>query len=134
MIKLNLQFFGGGSSRGRFPGTQGGRTLIIDDSQFGKKVRKHAVDYGLDPNILENRSLMRNKIEEIFYRPAEVRQGVWRGQGERLSNGTNAEGKVRFYIRDNDVVVTTTGNRFITILKDGLINNPRVQNAEVISP
>ena len=49
MIKLNLQFFGGGSSRGRFPGTQGGRDALPNHANAQIDINK-IVNYALNPN------------------------------------------------------------------------------------
>ena len=60
---------------------------------------------------------MRNVIDRILLAPDEIVEGSWRGQ-----NGT-----VRFFIKGNDVVVVN-GDKFVTILKDG-VNNARVKDA-----
>lgn len=91
--------------------------IIKTDKQFGKKVGKHAQDYGLDPSKTEDRNTMRNVIDRILLAPDEIVEGSWRGQ-----NGT-----VRFFIKGNDVVVVN-GDKFVTILKDG-VNNARVKDA-----
>ena len=94
-----------------------GKNIKISDSQFGKKVGKHAEDFGLNPSNPESRYLIRNRINEIFIHKTEIRQGLWRGQGKTLPNGANASGQVYFYIQDKDVVVTDLNGNFITIIK-----------------
>ena len=91
--------------------------IIKSDRQFGKKVGKHAQDYGLDPSDPEDRKRMEHIIDEIFRFPEEIRTGSWRGY----------DGEVDFNIKGEDVVVSQGGN-FITILKGG-ISNVRVKNA-----
>src|SRR5262249_52267905 len=39
--------------------------LKVDDEQFGKKVGKHASDFGLDPSKPEDRKAVREKIDDI---------------------------------------------------------------------
>jgi len=113
-----------------FKNTQGGRTnkIKISDEQFGKKVGKHAKDYGLDPGDPASRDFIKNKINDIYNNPAEIREGTFRGQGD-----ANSRGNVKFYIQGNDVVVTDMNDNFVTILKDG-INNPSVMSGTKIWP
>lgn len=95
-----------------------GNKIITEDKQFGKKVGKHAMDYGLDPGKETDRQKMREIINDILNSPDEIRIGEWRSQ----------PGKSEFYIKGNDVVVVNNG-RFVTILKNGAINNERIKNA-----
>ena len=92
--------------------------IIKTDKQFGKKIGKHASDYGLDPSKKEDRLKMLAIIDDICDTAEEVVAGEWRGQ----------EGPVKFYIKGDDVVVTTESDIFITILKGGA-TNARVKNA-----
>ena len=110
-----------------------GEKLKISDSQFGKKVGKHAEDFGLDPRNQASRDFVKNRVNEIFEKPTEIRKGFFRGQGEILPSGANASGVVKFYIQGADVVITDMNNNFITIMKDG-INNPSVIRATKIWP
>jgi RHS repeat-associated protein len=89
--------------------------LTIDDTQFGKKIGKHARDFGLDPSDPAARQDLRDMIDNIFYNPDEVREGLWNPKG---GGGTD----YRFYRRGQDVVVTDSKNNFVTILKDGVNN------------
>lgn len=105
--------------------TNGGKSVKLDlqffaskEKQFGKKVGKHAKDYGLDPSKAEDRDLMQRIINNIVSNAEEVRIGYWRGQDK----------DVLFYIRGEDVVITKQDNEFISILKGG-IDNARVKNA-----
>lgn len=97
------------------PGKSG---IIKTDKQFGKKIGKHAMDYGLDPGNHKDREKMRVIIDDICLNADEVAKGEWRGQSE----------PVKFYIKGEDVVVTNENDVFITILKGGA-SNARVKNA-----
>ncbi len=88
------------------------------EKQFGKKVGKHASDFGLDPSSAEDREKFQGIINDIMDNRDEQRIGGWRGQEE----------EVLFHIKGNDVVVTNQANEFITVLKGG-IDNERVKNA-----
>lgn len=110
-----------------------GETLKISDEQFGKKVGKHAEDFGFDVSNHQDRNFIWNRTNDIYCNPTEIRKGVFRGQGEVLPNGANATGKVKFYIQGNDVVMTDMNGNFITIMKDG-INNIYVKKATKIWP
>jgi hypothetical protein len=90
------------------------------EKQFGKKIGKHAQDFGLDPSKESDRNTIRTIIDDIVANAEEVRIGFWRGQAN----------DVLFHIRGEDVVITDQNNEFITILKGG-INNGRVKNARI---
>lgn len=94
------------------------RDIIVSDKQFGKKIGRHAEDYGFDPGDSEGRRFILNRIQEIHDRPDETAIGFWRGQ----------EKDVVFYIQGDDVVITKQSGEFVTIMKDG-VNNERVKNA-----
>lgn len=88
------------------------------EKQFGKKVGKHASDFGLNPSSTEDREKFQRLIDGILEGETERRIGEWRGQPE----------EVVFHIKGDDVVITDQSNEFITILKGG-INNARVKKA-----
>lgn len=92
--------------------------IIKTDKQFGKKVGKHAMDYGLDPSSPDGRKQMHSIIDGICRDADAIAHGNWRGQAD----------PVKFYIKGDDVVVTTEDDVFITILKGGT-SNARVKNA-----
>lgn len=92
--------------------------IIISDKQFGKKTGKHAVDYGLNVQNPEDREKMRNIITDIIENKDDFAEGDWRGQN----------GKSKFFIKGEDVVVINDKNEFVTILKGG-VNNERIKNA-----
>lgn len=91
--------------------------IIKTDKQFGKKIGKHAQDYGLDPSDSKDRKKMRAIIDDILLHPDETASGTWRGQ----------TGTVDFYIKGKDVVIVN-GTQFVTILKNG-VENARVKDA-----
>lgn len=88
------------------------------EKQFGKKVGKHAKDYGLDPSKAEDREAFQKIIDGIVANADVVKVGYWRGQSE----------DVLFHIQGEDVVITDQKKEFISILKGG-INNARVKSA-----
>ena len=92
--------------------------MIVNTQQFGKKVGRHAQDYGLNPASDSDRATILAIIEDIRSNATEVRTGSWRAQPE----------EVLFFIKGEDVVVTKKNGEFITVLKGG-VNNERVKNA-----
>ena len=84
---------------------------------LGKKIGKHAADYGLDPGSPKDRAQMESIIDDILTNPDEKRKGDWRSQ----------PGDSEFFIKGEDVVVVND-NKFVTILKGGA-ENARVKNA-----
>jgi len=109
-----------------------GPKLAIEEAQFGQKIGKHAQDFGLNPGSPQNRQWLKDLITDIHANPNEIRQGPWRGLGEVMANGNRAEGTALFYRKGADVVVTDLEGNFVTILKDGVTQNLRFQNAEII--
>ena len=99
-MKIGLQFF------------------ASKEKQFGKKVGKHASDFGLDPSSENDRNTFQGIIDNIVDNASETRIGSWRGQKEN----------VIFHIKESDVVITKQSGEFVTILKGG-IENGRVKNA-----
>lgn len=94
------------------------QAVAFDEKQFGKKVGKHAIDFGLSADSPEDRDKMKKIIRNIVDYAEEKVKGSWRGQ----------EGPVWFYIKGADVVVTKENGKFITILKGGA-DNARVKEA-----
>ena len=89
----------------------------ISERQLGRKIGKHAADFGLNPANPVHRAQLRGLIAEITTAPDRVVEGTFRGQGA-----------VKFFIKGEDVVVTTPTEDFVTILKRG-VHNPAVQRA-----
>ncbi|MDR2168405.1 MAG: hypothetical protein LBE35_11250 [Clostridiales bacterium] len=83
----------------------------MNPKQFGKKVGKHAQDYGLDPSSENDREKMREIITDIIDNHNEIRRGTWPGQS----------GEVEFFIKGRDVVISN-GGEFVSVLKDGITN------------
>lgn len=100
-IKIDLQFF------------------ASKEKQYGKKIGKHARDFGLDASKEEDRLKMHEIIADIVSNKEEIRIGTWRGQAD----------EVLFFIKDSDVVITKVDGEFVTILKDGVKNSEGVKNA-----
>ena len=84
---------------------------------MGRKIGKHAADFGLDPANPVHRAQLRRFIAEITTSPDKVVEGIFRGQGA-----------VKFFVKGEDVVVSTPAEDFVTILKGG-VHNPAVQRA-----
>lgn len=95
--------------------------LTIDAGQFGKKIGKHAVDFGLDASSGDHREQISGIISEIVESFDTVSKGTWRGQ----------QSEVLFFTKGSDVVITTQQKAFITVLKGGT-ENARVKNARRI--
>lgn len=91
--------------------------IIISEKQLGKKIGKHAVDFGLSPSNEDDRRKMLKIIKTIIDQPDEIRHGQWRSQPD-ISD---------FYIKDNDVVVINN-KKFVTILKGG-VTNARIKDS-----
>jgi len=98
--------------------------FIVDSAQLGKKLGKHVEDFGGSASSEADRQLVLNRIHEIANNPDKIIPGTFSGQGD---SGTR--GDVFFRIKDNDVIVTKPNGTFITILKDGVVNNTSVKNA-----
>ncbi len=100
-------------------GESGKIKLDVTSKQFGKKIGKHAQDYGLNPSREEDRKKMQSIISDVVDNSEKVKIGTWRGQEE----------EVLFHIKGNDVVLTKQNGEFITIMKDGVKNSAGVKNA-----
>lgn len=96
----------------------GKSAIIISTKQFGKKLGKHAAEFGLNPNNEKDREQFLQIIDDVVINKDEVRHGEWRGQPETVT----------FYIKGEDVVIVSNENKYITTLKGG-VNNERVKNA-----
>lgn len=91
--------------------------LHFSEKQFGKKVGKHAQDYGLNPQSYDDREKILKIINDIAENADERFYGEWRGQ----------EYPVLYHLKENDVVLESKNGEFITLLKGG-ITNERVKN------
>jgi len=91
--------------------------INITESQFGKKIGKHAADYGLDPSKAADRDKMLDIILDISRNYDEVFIGKWYS----IKGAT-------YYVKGQDVVIKKPDDEFLTILKGG-VNNARVKEA-----
>lgn len=94
--------------------------VIITNEQFGKKVGKHARDFGLDPSLGEDREKFRNIIREIINKPDySIESDNWRGYEN-----------IRYIVKGNNILlVNPKDDSFITMLENG-INNKRFLEAK----
>jgi hypothetical protein len=90
-------------------------SLSISSEQFGKKIGKHAQDYGLDPSNSAHRDWLQSHIEDIAQNYDQVRQGAWNPNGGGGSD-------YFFFQKGDDVVISQSDGTFVTILKDGVDN------------
>ncbi|WP_437759583.1 RHS repeat-associated core domain-containing protein [Sorangium sp. So ce1389] len=89
--------------------------LKVDSVQFGKKVGKHAKDFGLDAGNPAHRQWVRERINTVVQQHDEVRQGPWNPQG----GGGN---DFLFFRKGTDLVVTKSSGEFVTIFPGGQSN------------
>jgi hypothetical protein len=108
------------------------RPLKIDQVQFGAKVGRHMLEFGRNPGSAADRLWLTQYINDIYTNATQFRDGTFSGQGAILPGGSNARGPVWFYAKGNDVVVTDRSDNFVTILKDGVINNTSFRSARVL--
>ena len=81
-------------------------------------------DFGLDVSNPVHRKQFRNFVEDIGSKPYKVVKGTFAGQGV---NG--GRGDVLFYVKGNDVVVTSPNGKFVTVLENGVKSNTSVKSA-----
>ncbi|WP_296187709.1 hypothetical protein, partial [Pseudomonas sp. UBA1879] len=105
-------------------GVGAGAAFRVDSKQLGKKLGKHVEDFGGNAASPADRKMVLDKIHDVGSNPEKVVPGTFAGQG---ANG--ARGDVFFRVKGNDVVVTKPDGTFVTILKDGVTQNPSVQSA-----
>ena len=112
-------------------GSQPPAELRMSDKQLGKKIGKHAQDFGLDAGNSKDRDKVLGIIHDINDHPDEIRYGDWRGQGAvNPETGMKAVGPVWFYIRGKDVLIKDLSGNFVTVMADA-VDNKRVQAAEI---
>ncbi|BBV89626.1 hypothetical protein STW0522ENT66_00530 [Enterobacter roggenkampii] len=98
----------------------------VTNAQVGKKLGKHVEDFGGNASNAADRERVLNIINDIGSNPDKVVAGKFAGQG---AGAGASRGDVFFRIKGNDVVVTKPDGSFVTILKDGVLNNTSVKNA-----
>ncbi|AUX36278.1 MULTISPECIES: RHS repeat domain-containing protein [Sorangium] len=89
--------------------------LKVDSIQFGKKVGKHAKDFGLDAGNPAHRQWVRERINTVVQQYDEVRQGPWSPRG----GGGN---DFLFFRKGTDLVITKPSGEFVTIFPGGQSN------------
>ena len=72
-------------------------------------------------------------VLDIYTNAADVRDGIFFGQGMILSSGANARGTVWFYAKGADVVVTDKSDNFVTILKNGTFMSTSFRLAKILA-
>lgn len=90
----------------------------LTKAQFGKKARKHAAEWGLDPSSPTDRDAFEQVISGIIDEAEDVDIGDWRGQ----------PGPCTFFRKGNDLVIVNADDEFVTIMKGGG-SNKRYHNA-----
>lgn len=92
--------------------------VIMRKKQLGKKLTKHAKDWGLSPGSSEDRSEFGRIVEGIIDSADEVSYGEWRGQ----------PGPCSFYRKGQDLVIVNANDEFVTVMRGGA-SNVRYQRA-----
>lgn len=107
--------------------------ILIAPAQLGKKYRSHVRDFGLDPSIEADRTTVLNTIVSIIQNHTEIRYNTWRGLGDMLPSGKGRKSDFAyFYVYNDDAVVVNIKGEFVTVLKDGMIDNKRVKSAKIV--
>lgn len=101
--------------------------VVVTPKQAGKKLGKHAKDFGMNAGSERDRQRMLEIIQDVATGYDEIRRGSYRGQGPKTASGKRLDGEVDFYIKGKNVVVAREG-QFVTILKDGT-KSKRVRDA-----
>ncbi len=91
-------------SNGGLPRIEGSVTMtvgrdhhVLTGDQFGKKIGKHAREFGLDPSNIDDRTKLVQIITDVYDNPDMVVDGIWRGQGpERSKAATEKMGLLSF--------------------------------------
>jgi hypothetical protein len=91
-------------------------TLTIGNRQWGRKVGKHAQDWGLSPSNPTDRAWVRKRVEDIARNYDEVRQGPWHP-------GASGGDDYIFYRQGADVVIAKASGEFVTVLHRGFTNS-----------
>lgn len=87
--------------------------VILPGKRFGKKLRRHAKEWGLDPSVDSDRARLYSIIETIIDEAEEVVVGTtWQMQPQPCT----------FFRRNEDVVIVNAEDEFVTILKGGVRN------------
>ena len=100
-------------------GTKLSNKIKIAPEQIGKKIGKHAQEFGLNPSNEDDRNKFVEITKDIIDNHDEKRKGTWRGQ----------KGEVTFYAKGNDVVIVNSNGEYVTTMKDG-VKNKKYQGAK----
>ena len=94
--------------------------ISASNRQIGKKIGKHASDWNLDVSNPDDRSRLLYIIDRIVEDYTELVYNIeWRGRGTQYCA----------FIREADAVLIDRKNRFVTVLKEGGVNNARIISA-----
>lgn len=108
----------GNSVGAALPSSKASSNVILKKEQFGKKARKHARDWGLDPSSKADRDGLERIIEDIIDNADAVDSGDWRDQPNPCT----------FYRKGDDLVIVDADDQFVTVMKGGG-SNKRYRNA-----
>lgn len=86
--------------------------VIVSDKQFGKKVGKHAQEFGFDPSTEEGRAAYDQAIRDIIDNAEEELTGKWRSQS----------GLCKFFIKGDNVVIINSEEKFVSAFKGAKTN------------
>ena len=90
------------------------------EKQYGKKIGKHAEDFGLDAGNPKHRQIVMDMIDDVTENYDVIKTCEWRGQTD----------EVDLYIKGTTVVIRKKDGEFVTIMGDAL-ENERVKNARI---
>lgn len=91
--------------------------VVFTRSQLGKKIGKHAGDFGLDPKKPEDRAEFKRITDGIIDDAEVVNVGGWRGQ----------DNPCVFYRLGEDIVIVDAQGKYVTTMKGG-VSNKRYQS------
>ncbi|MEG1515146.1 MAG: phage minor capsid protein [Clostridia bacterium] len=117
----------GALNRGPLTILPNGRIMNATDSQIGKKLGRHALEWGLDPASPADRDRFRGITRGIVRGATERRRVEWLPD-PKTHRRTVA---VTAYIKGEDVVLIDDQGNYVTTMKGGL-HNKRVQSGKVV--
>lgn len=101
--------------------------MLMTSKQIGKKSGKHMGEWGLNPELPDDRLRFIKITNDIYTEPDEVRSVPW-----KVDPATNKRTvEVLAYIKGNDVVLVDKTGNYITTMKDG-VNNKRVKDGKKV--
>lgn len=87
--------------------------VVFTKKQVGKKLRKHAREWGLDPSLKEDRDKFVEICNEIIENAERVSTGEWWGQDNSPCT---------FYEYDGNLVIVDSEGNFVTVMRGGATN------------